>query len=109
MTDVAALLVQSKVSRALIIDDAYDEVPLAMDLAMDAEEWTHFFEDLRDDDTTVLRELYPGYDDVRGDELQGDDKFVVALWQGSGRRVDRSSFGALPPRVRNGSRLSRRA
>jgi hypothetical protein len=85
MTDVAALLAQSNIKSALIVDDAYDEVPLAMDLALDAEEWTHFFEDLVEDDRVVLRELYPGYDRLRGDQLQADDDFVSALWRGSGR------------------------
>ena len=85
MTDVAALLAQTNVSSALIVDDAYDETPLAMDLARDAEEWTHFFEDMGDDDKAVLRELYPNYDNARADELQGDDAFVAALWQGGNR------------------------
>jgi len=85
MTDVAALLVQSSVRRALIVDDAFDKVPMAMDLAIDADEWTHFFEDLQDGDVAILRELYPKYDEFRGDELQRDDAFVEALWRGSGR------------------------
>jgi hypothetical protein len=85
MSDVVALLARANISRALIVDDAYDAVPLAMDLAMDAEEWTHFFEDLLEDDKNVLREIYPRYDELRGDELQTDDGFVAALWHGSGR------------------------
>jgi hypothetical protein len=85
MIDVATLLARSKVSHALIVDDAYDEVPLALDLAGDAEEWTHFFEDVNDGDRSVLRELYTEYDDMRGDELQANDRFVAALWRGKGR------------------------
>ena len=85
MTDVAKLLAKSNVRRVLIVDDAFDRVPLAMDLAIDADEWTHFFEDLQDGDVAILRELYPKYDELRGDELQMDDAFVEALWQGSGR------------------------
>ena len=85
MIDIDVLLTQSNISRALIVDDAYDDVPLAMDLAMDTDEWTHFFEDLLEDDKAVLREIYPAYDELRGDELQADDGFVSALWGGSGR------------------------
>jgi hypothetical protein len=85
MTEIVALLARSNVRRALIVDDAYDRVPLAMDLAVDADEWTHFFEDLRDDDVAALREIYPKYDAMRGDELQHDDAFVEAVWRGSGR------------------------
>jgi hypothetical protein len=85
MTDVAALLAQSNIKRALIVDDAYDKVPLAMDLAVDAAEWAQFFEDLLEGDRAVLRELYPRYDELRGDELQAADGFVSALWRGSGR------------------------
>ena len=32
-----------------------------------------------------MREIYPAYDELRGDELQADDGFVSALWGGSGR------------------------
>ena len=85
MTEIAALLAQANVRRALIVDDAYDRIPLAMDLAIDADEWTHFFEDLREEDVAILRELYPKYDAFRGDELQNDDAFVAALWRGNGR------------------------
>lgn len=85
MTEIAALLAQANVRRALIVDDAYDRTPLAMDLAIDADEWTHFFEDLRDDDVAILRELYPKYETLRGDELQSDDAFVAALWRGNER------------------------
>lgn len=85
MTDVAALLARSKVTSALIVDDAYDEVPLAIDLATDAEEWTKFFDDVREDDKVVLRELHQGYDSIRADVLQTDDKFIATLWHKGNR------------------------
>ena len=85
MTEIIELLAQANVHRVLIVDDAYDRVPLAMDLANDADEWTKFFDDLSDDDEEILRELYLNYDALRSDELQNDDAFVAALWRGSGR------------------------
>lgn len=85
MTDIAALLGQAQVLRALIVDDAYDETPLAMDLAVDFEEWTHFFEDLTDEDNAILREIYPAYVDTRADQLQSDDGFVSVLWHAADR------------------------
>jgi hypothetical protein len=81
MTDMRTLLQQADVRRALIVDDAYDPVPLARDLSREADEWTQFFEDLTTDDLMTLRQIYPRYDDFRADELQRSDDFVATLWE----------------------------
>src|ERR1700733_2413819 len=80
MNSLARLLEQANVRSALIVDDAYDQAPLASDL-LDADEWTHFFEDLDDNDIRMLRSIYPRYDDVRADELQSADDFISAIWE----------------------------
>lgn len=80
MSDLEALLREANVRRALVIDDAYDNVPSAQDLSADQEEWTHFFEDLQEDDLRVLRDIYPDYDLKRADELPSEDSFVAAIW-----------------------------
>lgn len=85
MTGLTELLEQAQVRRALVVDDAYDQVPLASDLALDVAELTHFFEDATDDDIATLREIYPRYDETRADELQTSDEFVALLWQHRGR------------------------
>lgn len=81
MTDLRALLVTTNVRRALIVDDAYDQVPLPADLSAEADEWTQFFEDVKDEDLAVLRQIYPPFDEVRADELPVLPDFVAALWQ----------------------------
>lgn len=43
---LAALLAEKGVRRALIVDDAYDPLPRAADLAEEGPQWTFFFDDL---------------------------------------------------------------
>ena len=73
-----------------------------MDLAIDADEWTHFFEDLRDEDVAILHELYPKYAALRADELQSDNDFVEALWRGAAR-MRRELLDPLLARYRGAS------
>lgn len=80
MTDLNTLLVRANVRRALVVDDVCDAIPLATDLALDGDEWTHFFEDLNDDDRTLLREIYADFDKHRADDLPTVDEFVGSLW-----------------------------
>lgn len=82
---LAALLAEKGVRRALIVDDAYDPLPRAADLAEEGPQWTFFFDDLMEQDREILRAIEPNYD-ARGTEaLTLDDGFVLELWQARDR------------------------
>lgn len=82
---LAALLAEKGVRRALIVDDAYDPLPRAEDLADEGPQWAFFFDDLTEEDRDVLRAIEPNYD-ARGTEaLTLDDGFVLGLWQARDR------------------------
>ena len=78
---LAALLDEKGIRRALIVDDAYDPLPRAEDLANVQQQWTFFFDDLTDDDRDILHEIHPGYGGMGAEELVQSDAFVLALWQ----------------------------
>ncbi len=78
---LTALLEEKGIRRALIVDDAYDPLPRAEDLANVQQQWTFFFDDLSDDDLSILREIHPGYNGMGAEELIQNDAFVLALWQ----------------------------
>lgn len=81
MTDLSERLKAAGIRRAIIVDDVYDSVPLAADLAIDVEEWTNFFDDLGDDDREILRAIAPEFDALDADQLKTSDGFVRSLWQ----------------------------
>ena len=54
------LLVAKGLASALIVDDAYDQVPRAEDLAADDDAWANFFADLGDD-SKHLADAFPGF------------------------------------------------
>jgi ABC-type transporter Mla MlaB component len=89
MTKLKTILEQASVQRVLIVDDAYDNIPLASDLlALDTDGWTSFFEDVTDEDEAVLRDIFNDYDNYRADELPMSDVFVAALWNNKTRFRD---------------------
>lgn len=74
-----ALLKDKGIQTAVIIDDAYDEVPKASDI--DADAWSTFFADAGAYEA-VLVELFPGYENIDGSDLIHNDAFVTAVWKG---------------------------
>ncbi len=80
MNDLETVLQGANVRRAVVVDDGYDEVPVAKDLAGDAARWRQFFEDLIPTDEIQINSFFPRYDDLRADELQSDDEFIALLW-----------------------------
>ena len=78
--DLAALLRDAGIVRALIVDDAYDKVPTAADLRPEEEDWTSFFDDLGEAGHSLLRGRYPAYDDQQPSDLIGDDEFIRVVW-----------------------------
>jgi hypothetical protein len=74
------LLVERNLTTALVVDDAFDDVPLSEDLEMDSEAWSTFIDDLNDDDKAAVRQAFPGYDAADANDLRGSDEFVEAMW-----------------------------
>ena len=80
MTELKNILASANITKALIVDDAIDEVPLADDLSIDGQRWTHFFDDLTASDHEALNTAFPGYADLGAEDLQKSDGFVECLW-----------------------------
>jgi hypothetical protein len=73
------LLVARGLQSALIIDDAYDAVPRAEDLANDDDAWANFFADLGPD-ATVLAANVPDFANTDASVLKRSDTFVATVW-----------------------------
>lgn len=73
------LLVARNIRSALIIDDAYDAVPRADDLATDDDAWANFFADLGAD-AAILALHFPGFADTDAAVLRRSDAFVAIVW-----------------------------
>lgn len=93
MSDLSELLVRSGVVKALVIDDAFDPIPLASDLMIELDEWTNLFDDLTEEDKAKLETIYPPYAQQRADELRDSDLFVEAIWTSK----DALTKGVLDP------------
>lgn len=63
----------------LIIDDAFDAIPIATDLAMDAEAWSIFIADIGSDIDQIVA-AYPEYHQKDANELRESDDFVKAMY-----------------------------
>ena len=85
MKELKKLLEKSGVKRALVVDDAFDTIPLASDMTVDVEAWTRFFADITANDHEVLEEVYIGYNDTNADELTERDNFTKTVWTARAR------------------------
>ncbi len=74
-----ALLADRKITTALIVDDAYDEVPKADDLDADQGAWSNFIADVGDDHQALV-EAFPDFDRLDAHQLRQSDEFVAAAW-----------------------------
>src|SRR4051794_30845162 len=74
------LLRDRGITSALIVDDAYDEVPQADDIAADDEAWANFFADLGED-RQKLAEVFPLFETLDASALRHSDEFVAAAWK----------------------------
>lgn len=72
---------------ALVIDDAFDDVPIAADLAIDEEAWTIFVDDVRTEQELVV-EAFPAYATMNANELRASDEFVKTIWDLKGKLSD---------------------
>ncbi len=73
------LLEERGITTALILDDAFDAVPLAEDLIQEEEAWATFFDDLGSNRESVIT-AFPEFDQLTSEALQRSDSFVAALW-----------------------------
>lgn len=80
MTELKAILAAANITKALIVDDAIDDTPLAADLSSDGAQWTQFFDDLSGPDRKALTAAFPDYADTEAEDLQKSDRFVQCLW-----------------------------
>ena len=63
----------------LIIDDAFDEIPIAADLAMDAEAWSIFIDDIGPD-LEHIEEAFSDYHKMDANALRESNDFVRAMY-----------------------------
>lgn len=85
------LLAARGLRQALIIDDAFDDVPKAEDLSEAI--WSIFFDDLIEADAKVLREAYPDFERTERENLQSSDAFVAAMWNQRGKLSEKARDG----------------
>lgn len=76
---ISTLLAERGIDRVLIIDDGYDAVPKAADLANERAAWSNFIADLSLHEAAIA-EAFPGYVEFETDDLVQSDAFVAALW-----------------------------
>ncbi|GEM_PF-657705 len=76
---VASVLKDTGFESALIVDDAFDDIPTAGDLAMDADAWSIFIADIGDDVEHVVA-AFPEYHNKGANELRDSDDFVKAMY-----------------------------
>jgi hypothetical protein len=74
------LLKGKNISKVLIVDDGYDDIPRLDDLAASTEDWGIFFDDLSDQDRQILNDTYPEYTKTTDEELTKNESFLIALW-----------------------------
>lgn len=74
------LLNERGVRSALIVDDACDAVPRAIDVGVDRPEWTIFNDDLTEEQQARIEAEYPEAVGRRFEELVADDGYVATVW-----------------------------
>lgn len=83
--NVKALLKERGLETVLIVDDAYDSVPLPEDIEGNAEGWVNFFDDLYAEEEEVVKEAFPAYFDMRPEALKRSPEFVAAAYALKGK------------------------
>ena len=78
---VRHLLQEHQLTRAVIIDDAYDDHPRAGDI--ESEQWDRFWNDLTDADQTAVAGAYgiDKYAQQSPSDLNREQSFVDSLWR----------------------------
>jgi hypothetical protein len=78
--ETKALLRERNVTRAVIVDDAFDVQPRFGDI--EGIRWDRFFDDMTDDDEASLKTSYgtAGYDTQDSSQLRRDTTFISVAW-----------------------------
>ena len=79
MTELPKLLEENGIRKVVVIDDVFDVVPRPDDLADG--DWSTFFDDLGEDGSRLLAELYPGYEDTEPEDLKNSPGFISVVWE----------------------------
>lgn len=74
------LLLERKLTTALIVDDGYDEIPKAEDLVKQGTAWENFFADIGEEDKVLIVQAFPEYEKTDGNDLKASDEFVATIW-----------------------------
>src|SRR3989338_9544661 len=74
------LLFERKLTKALIVDDGYDEVPKAQDLIKQGAAWENFFADVGESDKGIIVKSFPKYEEIDADDIRLSDDFVATIW-----------------------------
>ncbi len=65
---------------ALIVDDAFDSVPVAADLSMEPEAWSIFIADVNSE-LEIVEKAFPAYKSMDALALRESDEFVQAMYR----------------------------
>ncbi len=80
MTSLQTLLKEKDIRKAVVIDDAFDDVPQPDEI--DEGDWSTFFDDLTEEDHKQFSDLYPKYEEITNvSELRGSSEFISILWK----------------------------
>lgn len=81
MSDKLIKLIENNdIQRVLVIDDAYDDYPLAEDLSRQEDQWSNFFNDLEDEQINQISSVYPNYMQMGSEDLMNDNEFIKTIW-----------------------------
>lgn len=79
MTSLQTLLEEKGIRKAVVIDDAFDDIPQPDEI--DEKDWSTFFDDLTEEDDKQLSDLYPKYESTNVSALRRSQEFINVLWE----------------------------
>jgi len=77
--NISEVLKKTGFETALIVDDAFDDVPTAPDLSMEPEAWSNFFADIASE-LEHVEQAFPEYHAMDANALRESDEFVQAIY-----------------------------
>lgn len=70
---------EAGIGSAIIVDDAYDEIPESIEL-YDEGAWDSLFDDAQGHAAERIEAIFPEYDPQNREELKSSQDFITALW-----------------------------
>ena len=92
MIELQKLLESMGITRAVIVDDVFDDTPRPDEL--NESDWSNFFDDIDHTTETLLSELFNDYEITSVDDLKVSEKFITILWKNR-RQLDSKSVKYL--------------